>query len=137
MAKKGSEESAKEKQYQALELRKAGASYRQIGAQLGVSDVQCHRYVKAALAQIQKLSLESAEEYRALELEKLDNYELRINKQVQNGNFGAIDRALRIIDQRAKLLGLYDIKAGTTESKAVIIDRELDTLSAKATEIPE
>jgi DNA-binding CsgD family transcriptional regulator len=108
MARRGSEESAKESQYEALELRKAGNSFRQIGQQLGISTMHAHRHVKQALANIKKLTLESAEDYIALELEKFDNLELRINKLIQAGDLKAIDRALRIADQRAKLLRLYE-----------------------------
>ena len=63
---------AADRRQRALELRKAGASYRAIGAQLDVSEAQAHRDVRDALAHLAELELDLAREYRALEAARLD-----------------------------------------------------------------
>lgn len=112
---------AADKQRQALELRKAGVTYARIAEQLGYrSPSGAHKAVELALKSV--LS-EPAEEVRQLELERLDSMLLALWPQVRNGNHGAIDRALRVMERRARLLGLdapvkQDIKAEL--SKVVI-----------------
>lgn len=98
------EVNAHDKQQKALELRKAGVSYAAIAKQLGYRGPSgAHAAVAAAL---KKTLQEPADEVRTLELERLDAMLLAIWRQVKEGNHGAIDRALRILERRAKLLGL-------------------------------
>lgn len=95
---------ASERRKQALQLRLAGASYDEIASRLGYSDRgSAWRSVMAAL----KATLqEPADELRKLELERLDRLLLGVWGQAAKGNQGAVDRALRIMERRAKLLGL-------------------------------
>ncbi len=95
---------AHDRQLMALKLRKAGITYEDIAAQLGYkSAVGAYHAVTAAL----RVTLqEPADEVRKLELERLDAMLLAIWQRVTKGDYGAIDRALRVIERRAKLLGL-------------------------------
>lgn len=97
---------ARDREAKALELRKAGASFPAIGQALGISDEGARKAVSRALARVAQQTDESATEYRALELERLDHMQMKIARQVNDGHLGAIDRALRIMERRAKLLGL-------------------------------
>jgi transposase-like protein len=92
-----------ERKLQALELRKAGASYSAIAQQVGYRSASgAHAAVKAAL----KATLrEPADDVRNLELERLDAALLAIWRRVTSGDFAAIDRLLGIINSRAKLTG--------------------------------
>lgn len=93
-----------EKKRQALELRKAGVGYQAIADKLGYKGpAGAHYAVKSALAAITK---PAAAEVRDLEVERLDAMLFAIWPQVRNGNFGALDRAIKIMERRAKLLGL-------------------------------
>src|SRR6266542_3648245 len=76
----GTRETAAARRQQALDLRKAGASYRAIGAQLNISEAQAHRDVKAALARLAELELESADELRTMELDRLDALTLEASR---------------------------------------------------------
>jgi hypothetical protein len=96
---------AKERQRKALELRKLGCGYQEIADKLGyASTSSSHKAVKLAL---KELTREPAEEVLKLELERLDVATRAIAKQVRDGHLGAIDRWLRIIESRAKFLGLH------------------------------
>jgi hypothetical protein len=90
---------------QALGLRASGASYKQIGQVLGVSEPTAWRLVQQESA---NLISESAQEVLELELQRLDRLQLGLWAKAINGDVYAVDRVLRIMEQRAKLLGLYD-----------------------------
>lgn len=97
---------AAERRTKAVRLRISGASYQQIGDQLGVTDSAAHKLVKQAMEAKARDTAAAAEELRHLEDLKLDAMELAITRQVAAGNLGAVDRQLRIMDRRAKLWGL-------------------------------
>ena len=93
-----------ERKLRALELRKAAVPYQQIADELGYRSASgAFNAVKAAL----KATLrEPAEELRELELARLDAMLLPLWRRIQRGDEKAIDRALRIMERRARLLGL-------------------------------
>ena len=92
------------RQLQALELRKAGATYQAIAEQLGYAHAKgAYKAVTSAL----KLTLrEPADELRELEVARLDAMLLPLWRRVQSGDEKAVDRVLRIMERRARLLGL-------------------------------
>lgn len=95
---------ATEKQRQALTLRRAGASYESIAEKLGYkSPSGAH---KAIISALQKTLKEPAEELRTLELQRLDTAQLAIASDVQRGDLYAIDRWIKLINQRCAILGL-------------------------------
>lgn len=95
-----------ERRLQALDLRKAGASFRAIGAQLNISHEQARTDVMQSLQELAHEQREKTQEYRQLELERLDRMLMAIWTQAAKGDLQAVDRALKISDRRAKLLGL-------------------------------
>ena len=102
----GAAENAAERRIKSLELRKNGATYRQIGVALGVSYETAHRDVMRELAALAAQAHGHAEDLRALETERLDMVLLSLAKSVRDGNLGAIDRWVRVSESRRKLLGL-------------------------------
>jgi hypothetical protein len=110
---------------QALELRRAGLGFAEIARQLGVSSPgTAFKIVKAALhATLQ----EPAEDVRKLELERLDRLQFAywhsaIGSPARKGVGGkdipavapdpeSMDRVLKIMRQRAELLGLKQTEA--------------------------
>jgi uncharacterized protein (DUF2267 family) len=93
-----------EKQRQAVELRKAGLGYDEIADKLGYANRGgAYKAVRAALLAAVR---EPAEEVLALELARLDAMLAGIWLDARKGNVLKIDRALRIMQRRADLLGL-------------------------------
>src|SRR6186713_657770 len=88
---------------QALDLRLAGATYRQIGERLGVSLPIAWKHTQAALRQAPQ---EPAQELRQIELARLDRLHMAHWSQALGGSTDATDRVLKIMDRRARLLGL-------------------------------
>lgn len=104
---------ALDNQLKALELRKAGVSYQRIAETLGYKDASgAWRAVKSAL---KKTLQEPADELRTLEIERLDAMLSAIWASVKQGQYGAIDRAIKIMERKAKLLGMdAPVKADVT-----------------------
>lgn len=102
---------AKEKQARALELRTGGASYQQIADTLGFRGgaTYAHKVVRKALADIPR---EAVTEYRAVELARLDEVELRLRARLRQGDVSVASTLLRLSDQRAKLTGIYQAPEG-------------------------
>ena len=99
---------------QALELRKAGVSYRHIAQQLGYSGVSgAHSAVARALKQVIQ---EPGAQVLQLEVERLDALLLALWPNAKRGDYGAIDRVLKIMERRAKLLGLDMVAANTVQN---------------------
>jgi hypothetical protein len=95
-----------EKTLKALELRKRGMNYTQIGEKLGCARSTACRYVLSELENLADKCREEAVHVRDLELQRLDALYLVAYAEVEDGNIPAIDRCLRIMERRAKLLGL-------------------------------
>jgi hypothetical protein len=102
----GRKEAAEERRVKAFEMRKAGASFRTIGTQLGISEAQAYTDVQTVLQRLVTQSLMLAEEYVALECERLDLALIAVARQVKAGHLGAIDRWIKLSESRRKLLGL-------------------------------
>lgn len=94
---------AHERKLRALEMRKARATYAQIATALGVPRSTAWKLVQSALKDTLQ---EPADDVRKLELETLDRLQFALWQQATNGNHGAVDRVLRVMERRAKLLGL-------------------------------
>ena len=94
----------REKDRQALELRKAGASYEVIAKQLGYADSS--GAYKSIQRSMKSIIAEPTEELRTVEYERLNQMLLILWERVQQGELGAIDRALSIMDGISKMYGL-------------------------------
>ena len=96
-----------EKTLKALELRKRGMNYTQIGEKLGCHRSTACRYVLSELENLADKCREEAVQVRDLELHRLDELYLIAYRAIIRGNdLAGIDRCLRIMERRAKLLGI-------------------------------
>lgn len=91
---------------QALDLRIAGATYRQIAQQLQCGLKTAYLDVQTALGALDALIAKKAERVRELEIARLDRLNIALAPTIKTGNPGAIFAAVKIMERRAKLLGL-------------------------------
>ena len=89
---------------QALELRAAGASFRQIGDTLSVSKPRAFRIVRKALDELVQHCQETAERVRQMELYRLDRIRLALDPKKSDPRVA--DTLIRISERVAKLHGL-------------------------------
>lgn len=104
----GEEERIAERRVKALNLRKAGASYRAIARELQVDLATAWSDVQAELLALRTLATQAAEDVKALELQRLDALTAGLfAKATQHGGDArAVAALVRVSDRRAKLLGL-------------------------------
>lgn len=144
MANNGARTSAptidrRQKMQQALEYRKAGATFEQIAEKLGLSNKgNAYRLVRDALKEVTR---EPAEEVLILELERLDRMLMGMWGQAAAGDVFAVDRVLKIMDRRAKYLGLDTLSEPdpSKDARAALTDflTSITTAVAGFTTTPE
>ncbi len=93
----------------ALELREKGWSYRTIGAAMGLSPAGVHKAVTRAMEKTAARIATVADHVREIEIERLDrlqeaHWETATGKGKNRGQ--ATDRVLKIMERRARLMGL-------------------------------
>jgi hypothetical protein len=96
---------AAERRSRAVEMALTGSSYQAIADELGYAN-RCtvYRLVKNALADRQ---VESIDELRRLEVDRLDALQVAIWDDATNGDVRAVAAVIRVMHLRAKILGLY------------------------------
>lgn len=92
------------KTLQALDLRLAGGTYRNIAQALGVSCSHAFRLVDAALRESAERCSEAAEKIRSIELARLDK--MRVVLWPKRSDPRVADTLLRISERTARLCGL-------------------------------
>lgn len=103
---KGSTEDAADRRQKAFALRRSGVPYRAIGKQLDISEAQAHRDVQAVLARLSEPELENVEEYRVMELARLDRAQQALATMIDSGEPAVIALWIKLSESRRKLLGL-------------------------------
>ena len=127
---------AHERHLQALELRKAGATYQMIADQLGYASPKgAHKAVRSAMRETLR---EPAEAVRELEALRLDAALLAIWRRVTKGDDKAIDRLLGIMKRRMELLGFGAAKRQEFSGLiATLSARDLNLKGLSAAELAE
>lgn len=91
---------------QALDLRRQGYSYRAIAKALYVSLETAYSDVDTALKQATARNANSADDLRTLELQRLDEMLAAVYPLAIKGIGSNIDRVLKIMERRARYLGI-------------------------------
>lgn len=119
-----------DKERQVVEMRRAGATYDDIARATGYKDASGARaaYIRA----MQRTLVEAGtDEMRELELDRLDRLQRAVWGKAMQGDTTAIHTALKILDRRARYLGLdapirQELKLDVTTKDA--IDAEMERL---------
>jgi hypothetical protein len=108
-----------DRQLLALQLRKQGGSYRQIASTLvargsappAYNMRSAHRDVQAAYKRLIHELTDTAEEARALDLERVDELFAKVYPRALALDYVAFDRVITLLNMRARYLGLFqDVK---------------------------
>lgn len=95
-----------DQQAKAMELRRMGYGYQKIADQLDCSVSTAYGYIKEALTETKQQIEGDALELKAEEISRLDGMLQGIWQEARKGNYGSIDRVLKIMERRARMLGL-------------------------------
>ena len=116
---------------EALRMRSSGLGYRAIARAQGVDISTAHRRVSRALGEIPRAV---AEEYRLIELDRLDALQVSVWDKALSGDYKASRMVLDIMTRRAKLLGLDKIYEEHHELSAEWLDQEIAKLEKQIRE---
>lgn len=92
-----------ERRVRACEMRRQGMSYEQIARAMGITQPAAWRLVKRALDRMQ---VESADAVIKIESTRIDHAIQRIQQGIDDGDPAAIGALVKLMDRRAKMLGL-------------------------------
>jgi hypothetical protein len=107
---------AQERRTKAVELAVAGHSYQAIADQMGYANRgTVYRIVQEALKAHQATSID---EVRELEATRLDALQAAFWPDAMSGSWQAGQTVLKIMEQRAKLLGLHAVVGSRSASQA-------------------
>ena len=130
-----------------LRLRKMGYDAQRISDELDIPLDRVSNIIKSALKKLSKDMKGAAEEIRSLELSRLDEMQSAIWDDCMGGKLTAIDRVLKIMERRSKLVGLdapdrlnvkTDIKIEQmNEAKDRLMSKILDMVPENEAEEPE
>jgi hypothetical protein len=120
----------REKGLKAIELRKAGASFEQIGKTLGMTRQNAHALVKREHELLKAVCQESVAELRQMELARLDEIQLKLWDK--RGDPRAADTLLRLFERRSKLMGL-DAPVKIDSDNSSVISSEITIQADKLT----
>lgn len=95
-----------EHERKALDLRIAGKTFQQIADAMATTRTTAYRWVVAALEKADEAMAERAAEHRELEAQRLNALLASLWTNALAGEPGVVDRVLKIMERRAKLLGL-------------------------------
>jgi hypothetical protein len=106
MPRKGADVAAAERRLAVARLRARGKSFRDIGAELGISHTQARRDVRAGLKALHGRLGKRVEELTLLELERLEMPLAVLAPLVDAADVAATAEWRKLSDARRKLLGL-------------------------------
>ena len=115
-----------DKEVQIVELRKEGYVWREIATLVGMSTAGVYKAYNRAMVRTLR---PATEELREMELERLDALQLTYWQPAVQGNLRAADFILKVIDKRAKLLGLdapVKVQAEVVTYDGTDLDREVE-----------
>jgi hypothetical protein len=102
MAKYDNKEQHQDRINQAYELRLSGKTYRQIGAELGVSHVTAMKWVTEHLSNV---TLPLVDEVRKAEVDRMQRQLDRLEALSEEGDLKAIGLIVKISERLCKMLG--------------------------------
>lgn len=130
-----SRQEAVQRRSAAIEMRRAGADVEQIALRLGyASTTNCERDLTRALTNILRMPKEEA---KALELMRIDGMLISFWPDARKGVPAAADRVMKLIELRAKLLGLFapvqveQVSLDAIESEIMRLEKELGTAARR------
>jgi hypothetical protein len=118
-----------EKETTIIELRHEGYVWREIAVMV---DMSIAGVVKAYKRALTRHPIAAIDEHRELELDRLDNLQRTYWQPAVAGNLRAADFVLRVIDKRAKLLGLdapLKVQAEVVTYDGSDLDREVERVA--------
>ncbi|MGL4939387.1 hypothetical protein [Shewanella sp.] len=88
-----------------FEFRKLGFDFRTIANNLGISPSTAHKYFNTEIKRIQKENGDTAKQYQALQLRRLETILRPAMTEAVKGNLKAVEASRRVLDSISRLTG--------------------------------
>jgi hypothetical protein len=118
---------ARQREDQAVSARLNGYTYQAIADLLDVTKAAAYKMVARSMGRTKASADEGADLLRSIELARLDKMYTNMFALATKGSMGAVDRCLRIMERRAKLLGLDAAEKQEQRSVRKVIIEYADT----------
>ncbi|CAB4194596.1 hypothetical protein UFOVP1264_51 [uncultured Caudovirales phage] len=106
----------------AYEMRKSGKSWYQIAENLKITERNAAEQVANAISTAAAFVDEGTKQYLlAMEVERLDDLQQAVWQDAIGGDIKAVETALRIIQARAKVLGLENVTTSTVTNNTIVV----------------
>jgi len=123
VASKAQQATTAQRRSKALAMRLAGATYDKIAYTLGYSGRgAAQKDVTRALETARREMTARADELRDLEVMRLDRLQVGLWSRATGGDYRAVDTLLRLMDRRARLLGLDRPAEGSDAARTMVND---------------
>jgi len=111
-----------EKARKALEMRRSGRSLWSIAEHLGISERNVNTLISDALKEAADLvDAGHKRSLLAMEVDRLDELQSAVWQDAINGDRQAVETALKIIQARAKVLGLDNMPTSTITNNTIVV----------------
>jgi hypothetical protein len=110
-----------ERENKIIELRRAGATWAVIAERVGYASASGAYNAYQRIAE--RVIRPNLEEYRDMELDRLDRLQMSVWPKALNGDSRAVDSVLKIIDRRTRILGLDAAKEVNLKAEVTTYDR--------------
>lgn len=120
----------------ALHLRRGGLTFEEIAADMSIDEKRARRLCSDAMEDARAQVAATAVEMRALEVSRLDAITNSIWDAAMRGNLATIDRVLKLMERRARMLGLdvlQDREAGELTPEDIALEAQRAIRQAMAT----
>lgn len=98
-----------ERQREAIDLRRQGLPFGEIGERMGVTPQAAHQLVTRALDEYKADTAELVAQHRALDVARMEEIVRILWPRVQEGHLESVDRVFKAAQRKAALLGM-DLK---------------------------
>lgn len=95
-----------EQRLRIIEMTVAGWTQDMISAAVGLSDIEVANIQRAELDRLERLSLETLDQERRLELSRCDEFIRSLWPKIERGEPRAVEVAIKVCERRSRLLGL-------------------------------
>ena len=110
-----------ERENKIIELRRAGATWAVIADRVGYASASGAYNAYQRIAE--RVIRPNLEEYRDMELDRLDRLQMGVWSKALSGDSRAVDSVLKIIDRRSRILGLDAPKEVNLKAEVATYDR--------------
>ena len=105
----------------ALRLKRSGMNLFEIAETLQMSEMTSNSAIKRGLSMAQAtIGYAERRELLAIEVDRLDALQFALWDQAMSGDVRSVEAVLKVINQRARLLGLEDTDTGSSSTTVVV-----------------